>query len=156
MNAQTIQQLKGGVGNQPDSLWHFISQLPYSMEAQIFYGVLLFGIFGLLGSYIVKWSSKQVDGSIIDYFFRTRSRATVATLCTYVGLMAAGISTGVFFTDVKIADGSTVTMFVGWYNVLWASLTTAFGADMGINKGKQREWTPEERAAFREKQGGST
>lgn len=139
--SQTIAQLKAV--SSPDSLWHFLSQIPFSMEAQIFYGVLLFGIAGMVGSWLVKWS-QNAAGGFADYFFRTSLRRTVATLCAYVGAMATGIGTGVFFTDV----GGTA-VFVGWLNVAWASLTTAFGADMGINKGTRKVLTPEERAEVR-------
>ena len=139
--AQTIAELKST--GQAESLWHFLSQIPASMEAQIFYGVLLFGVVGIVGSWLVKWS-QDAAGGFIDYFFRTSFRRTVATLCAYVGAMATGIGTQVFFTEV---GGQEV--FVGWLNVAWASLTTAFAADMGINKGARKVLTEVERAAVR-------
>lgn len=136
---QTIAELKQTT--QIESLWTFLAGLPFTTEAQILYAVLIFGMIGFTGSWLVKWSSGQAACGFVGYFFRTEWRRTVATVCAYVGVMASGIGTGVFFATVGGQD-----VFVGWYTVLWTSITTAFSCDMGINKGKRIEWTQEQRA----------
>ena len=142
--AQTIAQLKS-TNSGTESLWHFLAQIPSSLEAEIFYGVLLFGAVGMVVSWLVKWSQSAVGG-FGEYFFGSSWRRTVATICAYVGAMATGIGAGVFFTDVGGAQ-----VFTGWNVVLWTSITTSFSCDMGINKGSRIVFSDEQRKVVRER-----
>lgn len=125
MIAQTIAQAKE---RSPESLWHFLQQLPSTMEAQLLYGLILAGAVGAIGSWFVKWARYQA-GPLHTYFYQ-EIRSTILAASGFLGICLTAISSGIF-----VADGGA---FVGWANVLWFGLTNGFGADMVVNKGGQR------------------
>lgn len=121
--APKIAELKG----QGESLWSFLSRLPGSFEAQVFYGVVLFGAVGMFTNYAVKWMRKDISGSLLAYLFRDNLRGTLLSFSTTVGVGIAAITGGVFETS----SGE----FVGWFNVMWISLTNGFMWDAALNRG---------------------
>jgi hypothetical protein len=137
MDAQTIAQVKAA---DPESLWHFLQALPATMEAQLFYGLMLAGTLGMIANYIVRWARKEIEGSLLAYLMEQNPRGTVLSLCTYTGVAIGAIAATAF----TIGPGNT---FVGWGWVLWMGATNGFMIDNITNKGQRAEWTPEQRAA---------
>ena len=135
--SKTLAQLKA---NPPESLWDFLAQLPFTLDSQILYAVLIFGAIGMFASWLVKWSMQGLEGGVLDYFFRSSCKRTVATVVGYLAVMLPGVGTELFFVTIEGAKH-----FAGWQFVAWTSLMTAFGADMGINRGRRKEWGPEQR-----------
>lgn len=121
-NAQKIGEIKGG----SESLISFLQRLPSSFEAQIFYAVVLFGAVGMFTNYSIKWMRSEISGSLIKYLFFDNFRGTMLSFCTTVGIGIGAITGGVFET----ASGE----FVGWFNVLWISLTNGFMWDAALNR----------------------
>lgn len=136
MDAQTIAQVRA---EAPESLWHFLIGLPSTMEAQIFYGLMLAGSLGMIANYIVRWARKEIGGSLFTYLIKQNPRGTVLSLCTYTGVAIGAITTGAFII------GPSAT-FVGWGWVLWLGATNGFMIDNIANKGQRAIWTPEERS----------
>lgn len=136
MDAQTIAQVKA---EAPDSLWHFLINLPTTMEAQLFYGLMLAGSLGMIANYIVRWARNEIAGSLLAYLIEQNPRGTVLSLCTYTGVAIGAIATGAF------TAGPSAT-FVGWGWVLWMGATNGFMIDNIANAGRRAVWTPEKRA----------
>lgn len=137
-NAPTIADIKA---NAPEGLWQFLSALPASFEAQLFYGLLIFGLIGMTANYFQRWARDEIQGNLVCYLFLQHPKRTLLSFMSYIGLVAAAISTGVFKVDGQ---------FVGWYNVIWIALTTAFTVDVLGNKGETKVWSPAARAEKRE------
>ena len=134
---KTLAELRA---EPPESLWDFLAALPFILDSQILCAVLIFGCVGMFGSWIVKWSMQGLAGGVLDYFFRASWKRTVATVCGYLAVMLPGVGTELFFVSIE-----GVKHFVGWDFVAWTSLMTAFGADMGINRGRRAQWSDEQR-----------
>lgn len=135
MDAQTIAQVKA---QAPDSLWHFLVSVPTTMEAQLFYGLMLAGTLGMIANYIVRWARNEIAGSLLAYLIDQNPRGTVLSLCTYTGVAIGAIAAGAFTAGPSAA-------FVGWGWVLWLGATNGFMIDNIANKGQRPVWTPEER-----------
>jgi hypothetical protein len=136
----TIQQIRG---NEPESLWHFLSQLPSSFEAELLLGLLIAGFIGAMISWLIKWSSGEAHG-LIDYCFKNSIKRTVAAVMAFLGLVAGFIVSDMFTT----ASGE----FVGWMNVMVNGFMAGSGSDAIINKGKRTEWSAEKRALTQPKE----
>lgn len=132
-NAQKIGEIKG----QGESFLTFLSRLPASFEAQIFYAVALFGLVGMMANYSVKWMRGEIAGSLISYLFLHNIRATLLSYATTIGVGIGAITAGVFETG----SGE----FVGWFNVMWVSLTNGYMWDAALNAGQRAVWSPEKR-----------
>lgn len=133
-NATRISDLKG----TGETLTHFLQRLPSSFEAQIFYAVVLFGLVGMLANYAVKWMKREIGGSLIKYLFFSNVRGTMLSLFTTIGVGIGAITAGVFET--------TSGEFVGWFNVMWVSLSNGFMWDATMNQGDRPVWTEAQRA----------
>lgn len=136
MNAQTIAQVKA---QAPESLWNFLGNLPFTMEAQIFYGLMLAGTLGMIANYIVRWARSEIRGSLYAYLFEQNPRGTVLSLCTYTGMALAAIASNAF----HFGEGAA---FVGWGWTLWMGASNGFVIDNIANKGQRPVWSPEKRA----------
>lgn len=136
-NSPTIAEIKSGA---PESLWHFLGQLPGSWEAQVWYGLVLGGILGMLGHYIRGRSAGNISGSPIDYFFRDNVWRSVASASAVAGELFAEIGAGLFTTEAGI--------FVGWGLVIVSGIKSGYGLDSLVNKSSRDAWTPEKRAAL--------
>lgn len=136
LEAQKIAEIKAG-GNE--SLWEFLARLPGSFEAQIFYAVGIFGAVGMFMNYIQRWLKKEIAGNLWHYLFDCNIRGTLLSFSTTIGVGIGAITGGVFET----ASGE----FVGWFNVMWVSLTNGFMWDVALNKSERAVWTEEQRSA---------
>jgi len=137
MDAQTIAQVKA---EAPESLWHFLVNLPTTMEAQIFYALMLSGTLGMIANYIQKWFRSEISGCLVDYLFRQNPRATGLAFFTYTSMAITAIAMHAFHV------GGADQIFVGWGWVMSLGFTNGFTIDAIMNKGQKAIWTPEERA----------
>lgn len=115
-NATRIVEMKGG----GESLGVFLLRLPFSFEAQVFYGLGLSGLAGAIGSWLWKWSQGLADGSHFTMKY------VVGQLLWLAGSSIAAIMTVGFET----ADG----VFFGWLSVLWAGGFAGFSGEVKIKK----------------------
>lgn len=141
MTGQTIAQIKAM--EVQESLWHFLTQLPQSMEAQLLYGLVIAGIVGMIANYTVKWARGDIAGSLFAYLFLQNVRATLLSFFGFVSLAITSIAAGIFTGE----NGG----FVGWANVLWFGLTNGFAVDAIANKGQKAVWSDEKRAQLSQK-----
>ena len=124
-NAPTVAQVKQG----PGSLWDFLLQLPATTEAQIFYGLVIGCLAGMLVHYVQKWASQEISGGLLDYLFFQYPRHTVLAVIA-IGTWSAGeVASGIF-----VVDGT----FVGWALVLLSGVKTGYMGDALINKAVPR------------------
>lgn len=111
----------------PDTLWHFLTQLPGSMEAQLFYAIVAFGAAGVFFNYAVKWMKKEIVGGLWPYLFVDNVRGTLLSWTSTIGAGVVGITSGMFETP----DGT----FIGWFRVLVLCFGNGFFWDAVLNKG---------------------
>lgn len=129
----TIAQIKA---QEPEHLWHWLTQLHQSFEAEILLGLLLAALIGALVSWLAKWSQGDAHG-LLDYCFRNNWKRTIASVLTALGVVLGMVTSGVYMTD----GGE----FVGWALVLSNGFAVGFGSDSAINKGKRVEWSADKR-----------
>lgn len=137
MDAPTIAQVKV---QTTESLWQFLTQLPGTMEAQLFYALILAGTLGMMASYLMKWAKNEIAGYLWEYLFGANLRSTMLSLFTYIGCAMTAIYAGAF----HVGDAQT---FVGWGHVAWLGLLNGFGIDAIVNKGQRAVWTQQQRDA---------
>jgi hypothetical protein len=126
-HAQTLQQIKEA---QPESLWQFLSQVPGSFEAQIFYAFMIAGVIGIFGNYGAKWLYGEISGNPLLYLFIDYPKRTLLSYCTYLVFEASKIMAGIFFTDAHD--------FVGWGIVFAMGIPDGFACDALVNKGRKK------------------
>lgn len=114
--AARIHELKGG----GESLGVFLSKLPSSFEAQVFYGLVGSGLLGIIASWLWKWS-QQLAG--LDHF---NPRYVIGQVLWLGGASVAAIMTVGFQTE----DG----VFFGWLSVLWTGALAGFSGEVKIKK----------------------
>lgn len=129
MNGPTIQQVKAA----EESLWHFLSALPQTHEAQQLYALMIAGMVGMIAHYLMKWAQGEIVGNLGRYLFCDHVRATALSFFTYIGFALATVIAGAL-------DGSS------WFTILWLGVTTGFSVDALTNKGIRPKWTEEQRA----------
>ena len=132
---QTIQQIRE---TEPEHLWHFLTQLPSSFEAELLYGLLLFGTLGMLASWFGKWVQGDTGG-LWQYVITGNLKPTLASVFSFLGVALAAIASDIFTTD----SGE----FVGWLNLAVFAFSNGAGIDAVVNKGKKPIWTKEQRKA---------
>lgn len=128
-NAQTIAQAKNG-----QSLIDFLMALPATMEAQIFYALVLGCLVGMIGHYLRAYATGQITDCLGEYLFKTQARRTWLTLITVITWSAGEVSAGLFTTT----DGT----FVGWGLVILSGLKTGYAGDSLLNKGRAPSGAP--------------
>lgn len=138
MEGQTLAQVTSSV-TPTESLWHFIGQLPGTIEAQQMYALLISGALGISANYLLKWARQEIAGSLWQYLFKDNVRGTVLSLASFVGLAITSIAAGIFNGE----SGG----YVGWTTVMWFGLTNGFAVDAIANKGTRAPWTDEQREA---------
>lgn len=136
MNAPTIAQAKL---EAPESLWHFLAALPGTMEAQIWYALLLGGVLGMIGHYVRGRSTGNIAGNPVDYFLRDNLWRSIGAAVAVATELFAEIGAGLFTTSAGA--------FVGWGIVLLSGLKTGYLGDSIVNKGTRVEWTEKKRDA---------
>lgn len=114
--AQRIVEMKGG----GESLGVFLSRLPSSFEAQVFYGLFGSGVAGMIASWAWKWSKQQAG---VDHF---TTRYILGQVLWLGGSSVAAIMTVGFQTE----GGE----FFGWLSVLWAGGFAGFSGEVKIQK----------------------
>ena len=134
--AQTIAEAKAAT---PESLLHFLMQLPMTFEAQLWYALMLGGVLGMIGHYIRGRSSGNIAGNPIDYFFRDNLWRSIGAASAMAAELFAEIGTGLFTSEAGL--------FVGWGIVLLSGLKTGYAADSLINRGSRIQWSDEKREA---------
>ena len=132
ITGQTIAQVKA---EAPESLWHFLGQLPVTLEAQQVYALMLSGLVGMAAHYLNKWATGQIEGNLWGYMFHDHARNTVLSVTAYIGFALTTVTSGAL-------DGA------GWFTALWMGATTGFAIDSIANKGTRPVWTPEQKAAI--------
>ena len=125
LEAQKIVAIKGG----SETLWQFLSALPASFEAQVFYGLFFSGVAGAIGSWLWKWS--KGDAGLKHFGIKY----TIGQVLWLAGTSIAAIATVGFST----ADG----VFFGWLSVLWLGAMTGFGGEV---KNERPVWDSQTRA----------
>lgn len=138
MNSQTVEQLKAAIPPS-DSPWHFLTQLPFTMEAYTLYMLLLGGLVGAGVHYLTRWAKGDIKGGLFAYMFLDNPRRSVLSLISLTSELIVEMGSGLFTTS----DGG----FVGWGLVLLSGLKTGFLIDAIVNKADRPEWTPEQRAS---------
>lgn len=136
MNAPTVEQLKMIVP-PADSPWSYLAHLPFTLEANIFYMLVLFGIAGAVANYVVRWAKGEIQGSLFAYMFTDSPRRSVLAVIALVAELIGEQAAGLFMT----ADAK----FVGWALVIAAGMKTGFLIDNIVNKASRPEWTPAQR-----------
>jgi hypothetical protein len=131
----TIAQAKAA---SPESLWTFLAALPSTMEAQVWYGLLLSGAVGIAAHYFYKWANDEIQGNLFNYLFRQYPKRTILSFSAYVAWTLSLVGTGIFTTSSE--------EFVGWSIVLILGLTNGYGVDSLANKGGRAIWDAETRA----------
>lgn len=125
---------------QQQTLWQFLCALPQTMEAQIFYALILSGVLGIMAHYVHKWMKDEIQGSLWSYLFVQYPKRTAMSFGAYLAWIMSLIGTGVFVT----ASGE----FVGYGIVLILGFTNGYGVDSLANKGGRAEWTTQQRQDF--------
>ncbi len=126
-DAPTIAQVHA---TQPESLWAFLAALPGTMEAQIWYALILGGVIGMIAHYGKARATGLITGNPIDYFFRDNVWRSLAAL----GAIAAelfGESAGLFTNEAG--------QFVGWGLVILSGIKSGYVGDSILNKGAKPE-----------------
>jgi hypothetical protein len=118
-----------------ETLWHFLAELPVSVEAQIVYGYSLAGIAGSVGSFLWKWSQGMADRT------HWSPRYFVGQILWIIGSGVGAVMTVGFTTD----SGE----FFGWLAVLTTGALAGFSGDLKV-KERREPWTDDQRAAARE------
>ena len=118
MQAQKIKEI---VDISHESLFDFLTKLPTSFEAQIFYGLAGAGVLGLIASWLWKWSQGEANG-----FHHFTFRYAIGQVLWIIGSAIGAITTIEFST----ASGE----FFGWLSVLWTVALAGFGGEVKITK----------------------
>lgn len=134
MIGQTAVTIAAAKADAPESLWHFLGQIPATMEAQQLYALLISGMVGIAAHYLNKWATGQIEGNLWDYLFHDHARSTVLSIGAYIGFALTTVTSGAL-------DGT------GWFTALWMGATTGFAVDAIANKGTRPVWTQEQKTA---------
>lgn len=136
MQTQTIAQLKAAIPSQ--SLWDYLWQIPNSVEAQIFYALMIASLLGIVAHYLRLWASGQIAGSLWDYLFTQHPRNTFLAI-----LGAASLSVGEVSANLYQSAWGDV---LSWAIVFVSGFKNGYATDSLINKFVRAEWTDEQRA----------
>ncbi len=115
LEAHKIAELKGG----SETLGQFLKGLPTSFEAQVFYGLMLSGVIGMMGSWLWKWTQGIAHG--IHHF---TAKYTVGQLLWLIGSSIGAIETVGFQTD----SGE----FFGWMSVIVTGGFMGFSGEVKV------------------------
>jgi hypothetical protein len=137
MTGPTLEQLKSSAPPS-ESLWHFLVQLPGTMEAQVIYAMLIGGMIGMLAHYFVKWCRGEIAGSLIAYLFVDNPRRSMLAVATLIGVLFGEFSLSTFMVEGAV---------VSWGMVLFSGMKSGFLVDAVVNKGSRPEWTQAQRTA---------
>ena len=137
MAGPSIAQVKEHVAERaletghPETLMHFLRELPGTMEAQQFYGLLIAGTAGIAAHYLMKY----LYGETV---FRRRFKRVLASWLLFIGSCAVLVGADTFTGE----NGG----FTGWFSVMVQGFTAGLGIDALANKGGKEIWTDEMRS----------
>lgn len=134
---EPIQAAKAATDQQ--SLFQFLGRLPFTMEAQIWYALLIGGALGMFAHYANGRVKGEIAGSPLDYFLRDNFWRSIGAAGTMAGELFAEIGTGLFTTEAGL--------FVGWGIVILSGIKSGYLGDSVINKGTRPIWTDAARTA---------
>ena len=127
---QTIQQLRAATPPS-ESLGHFLQQLPFTIDAQAFYALVIAGLVGMLAHYCIKWAEGEITGSLYNYLFVDNPRRTVLAFMLLGGELLVEVASGMFISD-------TGQLF-GWGTVMFSGLKSGYLIDSLANKGRDTQ-----------------
>lgn len=136
MQAKTIAQVRS---EDTTSLWDFIMQLPGTLDAQIWYALLIGGAVGMILHYAVKLRTDDITGSPLEYFMRQSPWRTVGTIAAMASWAFGEVLTGIYVNSQDV--------FIGWGAVLLSGVKTGYLGDSIINKGERAQWSEAQREA---------
>jgi hypothetical protein len=119
----------------PAPLSVFLASLPGSWEMQLFYGLMMSGVCGMLAHYVLKWARDEIKGSLFCYW-KNNVKRTVLSFLTFTGIAVAAVMNNAFITDLG--------GFVGWKMVLWMGWSNGLIIDVLVNKTDRARSTQEE------------
>lgn len=126
------------VNASPDGLLDFLMQLPGTMEAQIFYALLIGSLVGMVAHYLVRWREGDIAGSLWAYLFYENPRRSILSIFGIITWSATEAATGLFFHEGQ---------FVGWALVIISGIKTGYAGDSLLNKGIRSVWSEDKREA---------
>ena len=126
MNAPTIVKI---VATAPSaqSLWAYLMSIPTSLEASIFYAMMIGCVFGIGANYTRLWASDQITGGFFDYLFHQYPRRTLLAIFAAASWSVGEVSMGIY-------QGSAGELF-SWSLVLVSGFKNGFTGDALANKG---------------------
>jgi hypothetical protein len=119
----------------PAPLSVFLASLPGSWEMQLFYGLMMSGVCGMLAHYVLKWARDEIKGSLFCYW-KNNVKRTVLSFLTFTSIAVAAVMNNAFITDLG--------GFVGWKMVLWMGWSNGLIIDVLVNKTDRARSTQEE------------
>lgn len=137
MQSKTIAQVRAQDGAQ--SLFDFLRELPGTLDAQIWYALLIGGAVGMILHYAIKLRTGDIAGNPVDYFIKTSPWRSIGTVAAMASWAFGEVLTGIYVNG----DG----VFIGWAAVLISGVKTGYLGDSIINKGERAQWTEQERQA---------
>lgn len=120
----------------PQSLYSFLTELPGTFEAQLFYGLMISGTGGQVAHYALKWARDEIRGNLFCYLWENK-KSTALAFFTFIGIALTAIASGAFTGEYG--------GFVGWKMVFWMGVTNGFTIDAIVNKTERVRWSPGER-----------
>lgn len=124
---QTIAQLATEHSMTDESLWDFLSKLPTSKDAQIFYAILFGNVLGAFGNYFYRWQAADGDDGLWQYFAAQGKKKAWFVIGSIIIYSGVEVESGLFVT----AGG----IFIGWSLVIISGVKTGFmGASFGTKK----------------------
>lgn len=127
MNGSTIAEVKATSAAQAETLWHYLSQIPATVEAQIFYALLAGAVFGMLANYTRLWLTDQITGSFLDYLIFQYPKRTLLAIFGAASWSVGEVSMGIY-------QGAAGEAF-SWALILVSGFKNGLGSDVFANKG---------------------
>lgn len=136
MDKMTAADTKDVVAHAGGTVWDFLSALPGTLDFQIFYTLVIAGVFGVLANYENKWLHDEIVGSPIDYLFRQNLKRTITAFASFVATCFGLLQSNMFIN---------AGVFIGWGPTLLIAVSLGWNFDASINKGQRRILSPEDR-----------
>lgn len=126
----------------PTPLAEFLAGLPGSWDMQIFYGLMLSGLGGMLAHYLLKLARKEITGNPLCYFI-ANWRTALLSLLVFTGMAWTAAFNGMFMGELG--------GFVGWKMVLSWGWSVGLSIDVFVNRTERERWDLAQRIALKRK-----
>ena len=129
--------------NEHGSFGDYVTTLVASKHFAQFWVLLVAGYLGVVANYLWKWATDVIHGSLWKYLVQDHPKNTVLSLMAISGWVLMAMS--------------QIEETTAWGLLINIGLTTGFAVDVLVNKANQanrQQWTPEERAKFKEEMKG--